>query len=161
MSVTTKWENFRIIKDSQTFTGAAFKGLNGSVITFTSIANGVKADEYIYEVFYRVTTPLTVGTGTGDTSGNPATTYLQVGIEDDAPAVILTPTTGIVDTLNTNNAGFKPQNLYTKAVINRAIVGAVGGTDSITGGTIELTLVIGRNNPFAEIEIDITESSVD
>ena len=130
------YENNRTSKHTITFTGASGYGLTGVPFSWDD-APQAKSDEYIYEVFYRVTTPIV--------SSVTASDYILAGIEVDDIDCIFNSTTGIIDTLNSNAAGFKLNPDYTKATATRSLPFFAEGSH-ITAGTIEITLVYARNN---------------
>ena len=134
----TGHEKFRTTKIVFTFTGAAGAGANGNFSIDKNPIPYLNQGEFIYEVFYRVTTTLT----SGDTAG----TYLQLGLTVDDVDCIFDATTGIVDTLNTNALGIKTAPVaYTKSLIDgREIVADIGGTNDITGGVLEVIITIAR-----------------
>lgn len=135
----TGHEPFRYVKLNFTFNGNANSGANGDLTINKNPIPTLNEGEFIYQVFYRVTTTLT--------SGDSDATYLQLGINVDESDAILGATTGIVDTLNTGSTGTIPVHKYTKATVdNRTITGSVGGTDDITAGSIEIILTIARCN---------------
>lgn len=145
----TSFENIRLIKITNTFDGTAGNGANGDFITLADEPT-LDTGEFIYEVFYRVTTTLT----SGDTAG----TYLTSGINVDDNDAILNSTTGIIDTLNAGAAGTKPTHVYSKSTIDRRdIVLKTEGTNDITGGTIEIILLVARGNT---LEVDEGTSSL-
>jgi hypothetical protein len=139
------YQPFKTIKISFTFTGASGAGANNFPLSIDSNPTPfLLEDEFVYEVFYRVTNPLT--------SGDLAGTYLRVGIDVDDVDAILNSTTGILNTLNTNADGFKLNPAYTKATEQRNIVMRPLGTDDITGGEIEIILTIAKCNP---VQLDV------
>lgn len=148
MATAVSYEPFRLLNIPFTFTGAVGFGANGSDLTL-GLAPYLDEGEYVYEVFYRITTPLT----SGDTAG----TYLQLGIGVDDNDCIFNSTTGIVDTLNATTTGVKIEPAYTKSTIDgRLVSGTAGGTNDITGGTIEILLTIAR----AQISVDFVDTFI-
>ena len=138
MATIINYEDFRRINIPFTFDGTANKGANGSSLTF-GLAPYLDEDEFVYEVFYRITSALT----SGDTAG----TYLEMGITVDDVDCIFNSTTGIIDTLNGTTTGVKLEPAYTKSTVDgRLIIGTVGGTNDITGGTMEIILTVARAN---------------
>ena len=132
------YENHRYAKIVHTFTGAANDGANGTVTTLDNIPT-LDIGEYIYDVFYRVTTPFT----------SSASFYLKVGIATDAPLAILNATTGIFDTMNTNATGLKPvvgTTSFNKCTVDGRNIEVIPVGGDLTAGTVEITLTIARND---------------
>jgi len=132
------YENNRYIKVEFTFTGAIGSGAQDSTTILANIPT-INEDEYISEVFYRVTSAF----------NSSATIYLQAGISTDKIDAALDSTTGVLDTMNTNGftgGGYKPPNYYNKSTIDGRTLLLVPKLGDITAGTIELTLTIARNN---------------
>lgn len=138
------YENFRTVKLNYVFTGGAGAGADNTLFSLDMNPQpALTVDEFVYEVFYRVLDPLV--------SSNTAVSYLRIGIDVDDNDAILTSTTGILDTLNTNQLGFKLNPAYTKATDERLVIcRTLGGVD-ITAGELEIILTIARCN---EIELD-------
>lgn len=138
--ITMGYEPLKTIKIDFTFTGESGFGANGVPLSIAEdVAPCLNQEEFVYEVFYRITTPLT--------SGDAAGTYLKAGLNVDDDDCILNSTTGIIDTLNAGATGTKPVHAYTKSTINTRIIELIPeGTNDITGGTIELILIIARAN---------------
>jgi hypothetical protein len=137
-------ESLRTIHIDFTFTGASGFGANGVALSIDkNPLPFVNTDEFIFDAFYRVTTTLT--------SGDAAGTYLEAGIKVDDADCILTSTTGVVNTLNSGAAGTKPAIAFTQATVDGRLIELVpGGTNDITGGTIEIVLVIARCQELRE-----------
>lgn len=144
-TINIGYEPHRTISFSFTFDGSSGFGLNAtaSVINRNPIPF-LDEGEFVSEVFYRVTTPLT----SGDTAG----TYFKIGLNVDDDDCVLNSTTGIIDTLNATALGTKPTHAYTKATADgRELIMSTEGTNDITGGTIEIVLTITRANPIPPI----------
>lgn len=144
-SLNIGYEPHRTISFPFTFTGDAGFGLNStaSVIDRNPIPF-LDEGEYVSEVFYRVTTPLT--------SGDAAGTYFKIGLNVDDDDCVLNSTTGIINTLNAGATGDKPVHAYTKSIADgRELIMSTEGTNDITGGTIEIVLTITRAEPIPPI----------
>lgn len=117
-----------------TFDGTEGKGQAGIPFNWPNVEKpSIISGFFIYEVFYRVTTPLV--------SATPATDNITFGIDVDEPDSILNSTNGIIDTLNANATGIKIEPKYTKSTDVRDLVLNFNGND-ITAGTIEFKLKI-------------------
>jgi hypothetical protein len=139
------YENFRTVKINYVFTGAANFGADNTLFSLDMNPQPALAvDEFVYEVFYRVLDPLV--------SSNTAVSFLRIGIDVDDNDAILNATTGILDTLNTNQLGLKLNPAYTKATDERLIICRTLGGADITAGELEIILTIARCN---EIEVDL------
>jgi hypothetical protein len=130
------FENKRLIKITKTFDGTIGNGAEDSTTDFKGfdITASLNEGEFIYEVFYRVTTPF----------NSSATIYLQAGIKTDEEDAALDSTTGILDTLNANASGFKLNPKYTKSIIDGREILLVPKAGDITAGTVEIILTIVR-----------------
>jgi hypothetical protein len=136
------YENFRVLKIEKTFDGTIGNGAEDSTtaIDVDGVYPFLDEGEYIYDVFYRITTPF----------NSSATIYLQFGIIGDEPTAIFNGTTGILDTLNSVATGVKLSPLYTKSAIDGRALLMVPKLGDITAGTIEITLTIARNDVSSE-----------
>jgi hypothetical protein len=138
------YENFRTVKLNYVFTGASNFGADNTLFSLDMNPQpALQTDEFVYEVFYRVLDPLV--------SSNTATSYLRIGLDVDDTDAILNSTTGILDTLNTNQLGFRLNPAYTKATDERLIICRTLGGNDITVGELEIILTIARCN---EVELD-------
>jgi hypothetical protein len=135
----TGYEPFRTISIEMSFNGTGGAGATGNFIIDRNPIPFLDIGEFVYEVFYRVTTTLV--------SAGAAT--LELGITTDDPDCILTTTTGLMSTLNTNGAGFKLNpGAYTKSTVDGRELIATVGTADITAGVLEVVLVIARAEPI-------------
>lgn len=137
------YDNFRAIKIEKTFDGTIASGAEDSEtdISVEGVNPTLFEGEYVYDVFYRVTTPF----------NSSPTIYLEAGIKTDDQDCILDGTTGILDTLNSNSTGLKSNPVaYTKSTIEGRDLILVPKNGDITAGVIELTLVIAKNDLTSE-----------
>jgi hypothetical protein len=131
----TNHENLRFVRIDMTFTGAGSSGATGNFAIDKNPVPFIDSGEFIYEVFYRVTTTLV--------SAGAAT--LELGITTDDPDCALDTTTGLMSTLNSNAAGLKSAPVaYTKSTVDGRELIATVGTADITAGELEIILAIAR-----------------
>jgi hypothetical protein len=141
----------RTINFIKSFDGTAGDGAAGAIsLEYDTQPNSLlKINEFVADIYYRVTTPFVVS------GGALADTHIEMGVEVDDTDQILDITTGDLATMNATGADgtrISPTSYKKASANNRQIIAYVvndlGGPNHIIEGELEITIVIGSHDTF-------------